>query len=398
MDLATRTRLRMRVVVGVLVALTVAGMALLWPHAEQLPPPAEAPPPAVDGVIRDVELYDAAPDTLTGSTQAAIVTVDVTSGPDRGRTITIDQNLEGLPTIEAGDQVRLYPAGSTEVDAATSYYIGDFRRGGALWLLLAVFVAVVLLVSRWHGVRSLVGLGLSLLVITKFVVPAILAGRNPALVALVGAVAVMLVTLYLAHGVTQQTTAAVVGTAAALGTTILLGLYFIDRAALTGYASEEATFARFAVEGLDLRGLVLAGLIIGALGVLDDVTVSQASTVFTLHDTDPTQTVRRVTASAMRVGRDHIASTVNTLFLAYAGASLALLVLFSTGGQPISEIMTSEIVAEELVKMLVGSLGLILAVPATTVLAATLAVRRSREEVERSRARHGLETHPPHRH
>ena len=393
MDLATRTRLRMRVVVGVLVALTVAGMALLWPRAELLPPVTDAPPPAVDGVVRDVELYDAAPDALTGSTQAAILTVDVTSGPDRGRTITIDQNLEGLPTIEAGDQVRLYPAGSTEGEVGTSYYIGDFRRGGALWLLLGVFVAVVLLVSRWHGLRSLVGLGLSLLVITKFVVPAILAGRNPAMVALVGAVAVMLVTLYLAHGVTPQTTAAVVGTAAALGTTILLGLYFIERAALTGYASEEATFARFAVEGLDLRGLVLAGLIIGALGVLDDVTVSQASTVFTLHDTDPTQTVRRVTASAVRVGRDHIASTVNTLFLAYAGASLALLVLFSTGGQPISEILTSEIVAEELVKMLVGSLGLILAVPATTVLAATLAVRRSRDEVERSRARHGLEPH-----
>lgn len=396
MDLATRTRLRMRVVVGVLVALTVAGMALLWPRAEQLPPTTGAPPPAVDGVIRDVELYDAAPDSLTGSTQAAILTVDVISGPDRGRTITIDQNLEGLPTIEAGDQVRLYPAGAGEGEGAASYYVGDFRRGGALWLLLGVFVVVVLAVSRWHGLRSLVGLGLSLLVITKFVVPAILAGRNPALVALVGAVAVMLVTLYLAHGVTPQTTAAVVGTAAALGTTILLGLYFIERTALTGYASEEATFARFAVEGLDLRGLVLAGLIIGALGVLDDVTVSQASTVFTLHDTDPSQTVRRVTASAMRVGRDHIASTVNTLFLAYAGASLALLVLFSTGGQPISEIMTSEIVAEELVKMLVGSLGLILAVPATTILAATLAVRRSRDEVERSRARHGLVSHPPH--
>lgn len=403
MDLATRTRLRMRVVVGMLVALTVAGMALLWPTEDRLPPPAEAPPPAVDGVVRDVEVYEAAPDALTGSTQAAILTVDVTSGPDRGRTITIDQNLEGLPRIDPGAEVRLYPAGTADGEAGGSYYIGDFQRGGALWLLVAVFVAVVLLVSRWHGLRSLVGLGLSLLVITRFVVPAILAGRNPALVALVGAVAVMLVTLYLAHGVNEQTTAAVVGTAGALGATILLGMYFIDRVALTGYASEEATFARFTLEGLDLRGLVLAGLIIGALGVLDDVTVSQASTVFTLHDTDPAQSVRRVTASAMRVGRDHIASTVNTLFLAYAGASLALLVLFSTGGQPIGEILTSEIVAEELVKMLVGSLGLILAVPATTVLAATLAVRRSPAEVQRSRARHGLEATsggavPPHPH
>lgn len=391
MDLATRTRLRLRVVVGALVVLTLVGMTLLWPRAADLPEPAEPLEPAVDGLVRDVEVYESAPDALTGSTTSAILTVDVRSGPDRGRTVTIDQNLEGLPVIRPGDEVWLFPAGGA--DGAQAYYVGDFQRGSALWLLLAVFVGVVLLVSRWHGLRSLVGLGLSLLVITRFVVPAILAGRDPALVALVGAVAVMLVTLYLAHGVNEQTTAAVVGTSVALGVTILLGLYFIDQTSLTGFASEEATFARFTVEGLDLRGLVLAGLIIGALGVLDDVTVSQASTVFTLHDTDPGQTVRRVTASAMRVGRDHIASTVNTLFLAYAGASLALLVLFSTGGRPVGEILTSEIVAEELVRMLVGSLGLILAVPATTVLAATLAVRRSREEVERSRARHGLVGH-----
>lgn len=389
MDLATRTRLRLRVVVGLLVALTIVGMAVLWPRAGDLPGPEQPPPPAVDGVVRDVQVYESEPDDVTGSSESAILTVDVVSGPDRGRTVTIDQNLEGLPAIEPGAEVRLYPAQG--MDGATTYYVGDFRRGGALWLLVAVFVAVVLLVSRWHGLRSLVGLGLSLLVITRFVVPAILAGRDPALVALVGAVAVMLVTLYLAHGVNVQTTAAVVGTTIALGVTIVLGLWFIDRAALTGFASEEATFARFAVENLDLRGLVLAGLIIGALGVLDDVTVSQASTVFTLHDTDPRQSVRQVTSSAMRVGRDHIASTVNTLFLAYAGASLALLVLFSTGGRPVGEILTSEIVAEELVKMLVGSLGLILAVPATTVLAATLAVRRSPAEVASSRERHGMD-------
>ena len=392
MDLVTRTRMRLRVTVGVLVVLTLAGMAALWPRAADLPETTDPPPAAVSGVVRDVQSYESEADVLTGSTRSAILTVDVTSGPDRGRTVTIDQNLEGLPAIEAGDEVRLFPAGGVE-GTSTTYYVGDFERGGSLWLLVVIFVGVVLLVSRWHGVRSLLGLGLSLLVVTQFVVPAILAGRPPGLVALVGALAVMLVTLYLTHGVGEQTTAAVVGTATALGVTILLGLWFIDRASLTGFASEEATFARFAVEGLDLRGLVLAGLIIGALGVLDDVTVSQASTVFTLHDTDPSMSVRQVFSSAMRVGRDHIASTVNTLFLAYAGASLALMVLFSTGGQPLDEILTSEVVAEELVKTLVGSLGLVLAVPTTTVLAATLAVRRSRDEVEASRARHGMHAH-----
>jgi uncharacterized membrane protein len=390
MDLATRTRLRLRIVVGALICLTVIGMAVLWPRADDLPARAEPPPPFVDGTVQEIERYETAPDMITGSRESAIITVEVTSGPDRGRTITIDQQLEGLPPIETGARVRLFPAGGLD-DAATDYYIGDFQRGGALWLLLAVFVGMVLAVSRWYGARALLGLAISLLIIVQFVVPAILAGRNPSMVALVGALAVMLVTLYLAHGVSIQTTSAVVGTAIALGATILLGTWFIDRAALTGFASDEAAFARFAVETLDLRGLVLAGLIIAALGVLDDVTVSQASTVFTLHDTDPTLSLRQVVSSAMRVGRDHIAATVNTLFLAYAGASLALLILFSTSGQPLEEILTSEVVAEELVKTLVGSLGLILAVPTTTVLAATVATRRSREEIALSRSRHRLD-------
>lgn len=392
MDLAARSRLRLQVVVGVLVVLTLAGMALLWPSAADVPEPSDQVTPAVDGVVRDVSPYETAPDVLTGDTEAAILTVDVLSGPDRGSTVTIDQQLQGLPTLEPGQRVKLYASNSLD-GASTQYYVADFERSGPLWLLVALFVGVVLLVSRWQGLRSLVGLGLSLLVVIRFVVPAILAGRSPALVALVGAVAVMLVTLYLAHGVNEQTTAAVVGTTIALGVTVGLGLYFIERTALTGFASEEATFARVAVGGLDLRGLILAGLIIGALGVLDDVTVSQASTVFTLHDTDPSLTVHDVFSRAMRVGRDHIASTVNTLFLAYVGASLALLVLFSTGGQPVGEILESELVATELVKTLVGSLGLILAVPATTVLAATLAVRRSRDEVAASRARHGHSHH-----
>ena len=385
MDLATRTRLRLRIVVGVLVALTVGGMIALWPRAGDLPEP-DSPPATVSGTIRGIETYEGSPDPFSGDTTSAIIVVDITSGPDRGQSVTIDQSVDGLPPLEAGDEVRLYP--SPDPEGGTSYFISDFQRGTALWWLALLFVAVVVAVGRWQGVRSLLGLAVSLFVVVRFVVPAILAGQPPALVALVGALGVMIGTLYLTHGVSEQTTAAVVGTAGALAVTLVLGNVFIERVALTGFASEEATFARFAIEGLDLRGLVLAGLIIGALGVLDDVTVSQASTVFTLHDTDPTMTVRQVYSSAMRVGQDHIASTINTLVLAYAGASLALLVLFSTSGLPTGEILTSEVVAEEIVKTLVGSLGLIAAVPTTTVLAATLAARRSREEIEASRARH----------
>ena len=384
MDLATRTRVRLRVVVGLLVVLTVAGMVALRPTAD-LPSQPEGRD-LVDGVVVEFEPYVAEESPFSLDGRSARMVVELTSGPDRGDRVRVDQLLVGLP-VEQGTRVRL---DQFDMAGEATWIIVDLQRARTLWLLGALFIGVVLAVGRWHGLRSLVGLGLSLVVVVQFIVPAILSGRSPAMVALVGAAAIMLVTLYLSHGVNEQTTAAVVGTTIALGATLWLGNTFIEGAALTGYASEEALFASQAVSGLDLRGLILAGLIIGALGVLDDVTVSQASTVFALHDTDPRLTVAQVTRTAMRVGRDHIASTVNTLFLAYAGASLALLVLFSTSGRAAGEILSSEIVAEEIVKTLVGSLGLILAVPVTTVLAATLAVRRSREDVAASRARHGI--------
>ena len=375
MDFAEQTHRRLLIAVGLVVAVTGAGLVWLWPAAGELPDAPEGGSELIDGTIRSVTFEQQEPDPVIGeSGRVAIIDVQLTSGEERGEIVTIEAPVEGYPPIDVGDEVQL---SSTELpDTGTEYFIVDFQRLDALLWLAALFVAAVLLVSRWHGLRSLIGLGLSLLIITKFVVPSILAGNSPFLVALFGALAVMVVTLYLSHGVNEMTTAAVVGTAAALGLTVLLGVVFIEQGELTGFSSEEANLARFAVEGLDLRGLVLAGLIIAALGVLDDVTVSQSSTVFALHDADPTQSWRQLFGRAMIVGRDHIASTVNTLFLAYAGASIALLVLFATGGLGIGEIVNSEIFAEEAVKTLVGSLGLIAAVPFTTALAATVAVRR----------------------
>lgn len=375
MDLAQRTTRRLLVTVGAIVLVTLAGLVLLWPSAAELPDVPPPPDELVDGTILRVELYEGEADPIAGlSGASARVDVELRSGPDAGETVTIDTPTDGYPTFRPGDEVKL--SSSELAPGEREFYIVDFRRTPALGLLALLFVGLVLAVGRWHGARSLLGLGLSLLVVTRFIVPGILAGTSPALVALVGSLAVMLLTLYLAHGVNEMTTVAVVGTAAALAVTIAFGLVFIERAKLTGFSSEEANLARFAVEGLDLQGLVLAGLIIAALGVLDDVTVSQASTVFAIHEADPRQSFRQLFGRAMKVGRDHIASTVNTLFLAYAGASLALLVVFSTGGLGVGEIVNSEILAEEIVKTLVGSLGLVSAVPFTTALAATLAVRR----------------------
>lgn len=368
------THPRLLAVVGVLLLLTTVGLIVLWPDAGALPEPERAPEQLVDGIVRDIESRDTEPDPFTGSSTLLTLRVELTSGPEAGEVVAIETMPEGYPPFEPGDEVKL--SRSSLGEGETGYFIVDFERRPALIWLLAIFVAVVLLVGGWQGLRSLLGVGVSLAVVVAFVVPGILAGSSPALIALVGGMAVVLVNLYLAHGVDEKTTVAVIGTAAALVVTVALGVIFLDAGAITGFSSEEATLAQFRVEGLDLQGLVLAGLIIGTLGVLDDVTVTQASTVFTLRRTAPDLGGRELFTRAMGVGRDHIASTVNTLVLAYAGASLALLVMFSLSGQGAGEILNSEILAEEIIRTLVGSIGLVLAVPATTGLAAAVAVAR----------------------
>lgn len=374
MNLGNRTHRNLLGVVAVIVAVAVAGMVALWPDADALPDPGERPEDLIAADVVSVEEAPREPDPDLGISGAfAYVTVDILEGPDAGRTVELEVNLDGYPEFRVGDRVAL--ARSVIEGQETTYFITDFRRLPTLAVLVGLFVAAALVIGRWQGLRSLVGLGLSLAVIVMFVVPAILAGQSPPLVALVGALSVMVITLYLAHGVNEMTTAAIVGTSGALVLTVGLGMLFISRGRITGFASEDAALARFAVEGLDLQGLVLAGLIIAALGVLDDVTISQASTVFALHETDRRLPFATLFSRAMKVGRDHIASVINTLVLAYAGASLALLVLFSTSGLATGEILNSEVLAEEIIKTVVGSIGLITAVPLTTALAAAVALR-----------------------
>jgi uncharacterized membrane protein len=377
-DLGSRTHRQLLWVVAALLVLTLAGLVALWPRADRLPEVGEGPEDLISAIVVDVETIEGQeePDPMLGTTgDLVLVEVEVLEGPDEGRQVVIEVLPEGYPEFRVGDRVELQRSSLPDQEEA-AYFITDFQRLPVLGLLVALFVGAVLLIGRWNGARALLGVALSLLIVVRFIVPAILAGQSPPLVALVGATAVMIVTLYLAHGVNEMTTSAVVGTTAALVPTVLLAMLFIDQGKVTGFASEEANLARFAVEGLDLQGLVLAGLIIATLGVLDDVTVSQSSTVFALHDADRNQSPRLLFMRAMKVGRDHMVSVVNTLILVYAGASLPLLVLFSTGGLPAAEIVNSEVVAEELIKTLVGSLGLIAAVPITTGLAAVVATRR----------------------
>jgi uncharacterized membrane protein len=376
-DAPVSSRTLGRVLVAIVVlagVLALIGMSVLWPGALRLDAPEQ--PALIGGRVLAVEIVEAPAGGAGLSPLDAggliMLDVEVLEGESAGLVLALDLPAEGYPEFRVGDIVELLPADIP--GQGVTWFVTDIRRLGALGWLALVFVGGVLAVGRWRGLRSLVGLGLSLWVVIGFMLPAILAGSSPPMVALVGGTAILLVTLYLSHGLNAMTTAAAVGTLGALVTTVVIALVAIDGTRITGFASEDAVYARFAIGELDLRGLVLAGLIVAALGVLDDVTVSQASTVYTVHEADPSQSFGQLFTRGMRVGRDHIASVVNTLFLAYAGASLGLLVLFSTSGLPVRELVNTELVAVELVKTMVGSLGLLAAVPLTTVIAAASVV------------------------
>ena len=326
-----------------------------------LPPPSEGP-----GV---------------GQTECISATVTLLSGADEGATFALD--VLSTPVTPFPEEGRILLSYEPTAAPGEQYAFADVERRDPLLLLGVLFAVAVVALGRWTGLRALFGLGLSLLVVTAFVLPALLAGSNALLVALVGSAAVMFTVLYLAHGIRVQTSIAVLGTLASLLLTVVLAEVFVRTAALTGLGSDETSLISATVGTVDLRGLLLAGIVIGSLGVLDDVTVTQSSAVWELHLANPAAGARELYRAGIRIGRDHIASTVNTLVLAYVGASLPLLVVYSLAGSSVQDVLTSEVVAQEVVRTLVGSIGLVAAVPLTTLLAA-LTVRVGRAQPQTS--------------
>jgi uncharacterized membrane protein len=299
------------------------------------------------------------------------VQLDITSGPNAGRTGTFEIFPQpGSPSFDAGDEIVV-----TEfeiADGQVSYTFADYQRSTPLVALVVLFVVAVLALGRFQGLRALGGLLVSGVVLFAYAFPALLDGQPPLGVALVSAVVIALAALYLAHGVNDTTSVALLGTLAALGLTGLLGALFTKAAQITGLASEDQIFLLVSAEGVDVRGLVLAGIVLGSVGVLDDVTVTQVSAVARLREANPAYGISELYRSGVRIGRDHIASVVNTLVLAYAGAALPLLLYYSNVGIGFSESVTSEVIAVEVIRTLVGSIGLVAAVPITTVLAAVV--------------------------
>ena len=356
--------------------LTLAGLVLLWPgpiKAEPWTGPAHA-----DGVVQTVRIVDCAdtgeePVQIPGQQEAprcGEVTVKLTTGAEAGKVVsTAVPSGPGAPDVAPGDNVIVMQTEDFE-DGSLRYDITDHDRADGLWMLVLAFVGAVVAFGRWRGVTALVGLAFTFAVLLMFVVPAILEGSSPLLVAIVGSAAIMLVVLYLTHGINAPTSMAVLGTLTALALTGLLSALSVSLLHLTGMASEESVYVTFVNADINMPGLLLAGILIGALGVLDDVTITQAYTVTELAHANPRLGFLGLYRAASRVGRAHITSVINTIVLAYAGASLPTLLLLTAGGAPLGEMLTTEFLAQEIVRSIVGTIGLIAAVPITTALAA----------------------------
>lgn len=273
-----------------------------------------------------------------------------------------------VPIYLVGDRLVIYY--TKDFEGNDSFYIADYVRRSSLAALFTIFIVLAVIVGGWQGATSLIGMGISFLVIFKFILPKIYAGGDPVSIAILGSLGIIPATFFLSHGINKKTTVAIAGTLIALLITGLLSHTFVNLARLTGFASEEAGFLQsFRPDLINIKGLLLAGIIIGVLGVLDDITVSQSAIVAQLREIDPKLKAGELYKKAMSVGRDHIASMINTLVLVYTGASLPLLLLFIDNPHSFSEIINYEIIADEVVRTLVGSIGLILAVPLTTFIA-----------------------------
>lgn len=364
---------------------TLVGLLALWPSGDGVRDARRAISGSVSGSLTTalhdarLERIDPLPcpggpfDGVTAEPECGVLQLRMLEGPDAGETVALEDYDLGRARYELGEVLVL--SYDTKAEPGFEYRVADRQRSAVLAWLAVLFAAAVVVLGRFRGLAALAGLGLSLVVLLAFTVPALLDGSSPIAVALVTASAVAFCAIYLAHGVNAMSTVALLGTLSALALTTALSTVFVDLARINLLFSEEAAYLRLGDASVDLRGLFLAGVIIGALGALDDMTVTQASAVWELRSADRGASVRELYRRGIRIGRDHVASTVNTLVLAYAGASMPLLLLFAVLDQPLLDVANGELLAAEIVRTLLGSIGLVAAVPLTTWLAAVTVVR-----------------------
>jgi uncharacterized membrane protein len=383
-EVLARRRRAVRLMLVILVPIglaTVLGLVLLWPSgtpgraeraAAQAFPAGTTYPHAT---VSRITPYDCSVTDQTGAPQqltCATLVVKIDDGPAKGQFQQVDVPAEVVAFgLHEGDEIVLQA--DLGAEGGPTYLFSDYARTTPMLVLAIVFVLVVGAVARLRGLRSLLGLAVAFVVLLKFMLPALLEGSSPTWVTLVGASAIMFVVLYLAHGFSARTTTALLGTLFGLVLTAVLGEIAVHVSRLTGFSSEATTQLQQFDPTLDFSGLVIAGVVVAGLGILNDVTITQASSIWQLQEVDPSLSARELYRRGMAIGRDHIASTVYTLVFAYAGVALPLLLLFDINRQPAGVVLTGSLVAEEVIRALVGGIALVLAVPVTTVIGAVVA-------------------------
>lgn len=382
-----------RVVVGLLSVIgiiVVIATIMLWPSDRQVEiplPMQNADGSAVEteagtvfrqdvgpcGSLSSGKVFEGEPEspsTEAYTCQRSLISIE--SGPNEGSNTLLEVGPgPGQPDLSAGDELRIVR--QTGPDGMAMYSFDDYARGLPLTWLAIAFVLVIIVVARWRGLRALLGLGFAFLVLVMFLLPALLDGKPAIPVALVAGSLILYAVLYLAHGLNLRTSSALLGTLTSMIIAAALSWIVIDATRITGLSEEQNTNVATYLENVSITGLLLAGFIIGSLGVLNDVTITQASAAFELAELDKKASRREIFTAAMRVGRDHIASTVYTLVLAYAGGSLPLLLLFSVANRPIRDVLVGDAVAIEIARSAVGGICLTLSVPLTTAIAVMLA-------------------------
>ena len=375
---ATRRRAN-RLLAAILIPLTLAAivaMFLLWPSGTASDVEVGNPYSATEGAsfqVGTVESTSVAtclyPSSEESEGQKCLV---AHLDPDRGGAIVeveVPPEVIREADVNVGDRIRFLDLGAAGEGAVAQYSFVDFVRTAPMALLAAIYALVVVLVARWRGFRALLGLAGAYVVIAQFIIPGLIEGKPPLLLGLVGSTVIMVGVLYFAHGFSARTSTALLGTIFGLITTALIAAWATGSAHLTGLNDELDYSLSYASGSISLSGILLCGLIISGLGVLNDVTITQSSAVWEMHELAPGSSAKRLFAGAMRVGRDHIASTVYTIVFAYAGAALPLIILLSLQDRPLVETITSGELAVEIVRTLVGSIGLVLAIPVTTAIA-----------------------------
>jgi len=374
---------------ALVVVATVVGLVWLWPRGSAVEPHSIVVTRTLPARVVAVA---SAHCTLTADQSCQLVKARLLGGRDKGTTTSFEfLPTPGVSRLRGGDRIRVVrnpppPRGTPVAARLPAYSFSDFdRRLPLLWLGITCGM-LLLATGRWHGLRAIAGLATSLLIVLKFVIPSILHGNSAVAVALTGSLTVLLITIPLCYGLRAKAIAAWLGTTVSLVLAVALASLFTHVAHLSGASSDEAVFLSSTDNRISLQGLLLAGIVIGALGVLVDLTVSQASTVMALRRANPSQTFTALFRGALDVGHDHIAATVNTLVFAYAGAALPVLLIFSIGHTSFTDALNSETVSEEVVAALIGSIGLIASMPITTALAALLAPHLADKQLDHAHA------------